>query len=164
MILILDSSAFLSGFVPEDAYTVQEVLDELKNEKIKLRINLSLKDGSLKLEEPRVEEIQEVKKAARKTGDIAKLSDTDIKLLSIALHFRGKDAILVTDDYTIQNLACKLGIKIAATTEGEIEQVLAWKNICRGCGRKFEAEYRGECNFCGSELRRVRIFIEERHR
>lgn len=164
MILILDSSAFLSGFMPENAYTVQEVLDELKDEKIKLRINLSLNDGSLKLQEPGVEEIQKVKKAARETGDIAKLSETDVKLLSIALYFRNKNAVLVTDDYSIQNLACKLGIKIAATTEGEIEKVFTWKNVCRGCGRKFDTEYKGRCSFCESELKRVRIFIEERHR
>lgn len=163
MILILDSSAFLSGFKPENAYTVQEVLDELRGENVRLRINISLKDGSLKLQKPGNKEIQEVKKAAGETGDIAKLSDTDIKLLSVALYFKD-NAILITDDYSIQNLACKLGVKIASTTEGEIEKVLAWKNICIGCGRKFKAEYRGKCDFCGSKLRRVRIFIEERHR
>jgi len=158
MKLILDASALLSGFRPSgECYTVQEVIDEIKEKNAKLRVNLSLGEGSLKLAEPQEESLMEVKKAAEESGDIAKLSETDIKLLSIALYFKKKRsrAIVVTDDYNIQNLASRLGIEFSPTTEGGIKKILIWRKICRGCGRKFPIKYHGSCDVCGSKVVKI---------
>lgn len=156
--LILDTSALLSGFRPgNECYTVQEVIDEVREKNAKLRISLSLEEGSLKLIEPEEENLLEIKKAALESGDIAKLSDTDIKLLSIALHFKKKRSkpVIVTDDYNIQNVASRLGMDFSPTTEAGIKKILTWKKICRGCGKRFPIEYRGNCDVCGTRVSKI---------
>ncbi|MBI5253762.1 MAG: ribonuclease VapC [Euryarchaeota archaeon] len=158
MKLILDASALLSGFQPgNECYTVREVIDEVREKNARLRISLSLEEGSLKLVEPGEENLLEIKKAALESGDIAKLSDTDIKLLSIALDFKKKRAepVIVTDDYNIQNLASRLGMKFSPTTEAGIKKILTWKKICKGCGKKFPIEYQGSCDVCGTKVSKI---------
>lgn len=155
MKLILDTSALISGFQPSsECYTVPEVISEVREKNAKLRVSLSLSEGNLKLVEPEEENLLEIKKAARESGDIAKLSDTDIKLLSIALRFKKKRsrAIIITDDYNIQNLASRLGMEFSPTTEAGIKKILTWKKICRGCGKRFPAEYHGSCDVCGTRV------------
>lgn len=168
MKLVLDASALLSGFTPSgECCTVQEVIWEIKEKNARFRVSLSLSEGNLKLVEPQKKYLTEVKKAAAASGDIAKLSDTDIKLLSIALRFKRKRSrpVIVTDDYNIQNLASRLGIAFASTTEGEIKKVLTWEKICRGCGKKFPAGYSGECDVCGTKVTKMsRLWARRRGR
>lgn len=158
MKLVLDASALLSGFSPDsECYTVQEVIGEVREKNARLRISLSLEEGSLKLIEPREENLLEIKKAALESGDIVKLSETDIKLLSIALYFKKKRAepVIVTDDYNIQNVAIKLDMKFSPTTEAGIKKIFTWKKICKGCGKKFPVEYHGNCDVCGTKVSKI---------
>jgi len=158
MKLVLDASALLSGFQPDnECYTVQEVIDEVREKNAKLRVSLSLEEGSLKLVEPEEKNLLEIKKAAIESGDIVKLSETDIKLLSIALYFKKKRSkpVIVTDDYNIQNLASRLSIEFSPTTEGEIKKILTWKKICKGCGKRFPIEYHGNCDVCSTRVSKI---------
>ncbi len=158
MKLVLDASVLLSGFQPgSECYTVREVIDEVREKNAKLRVSLSLEEGSLKLIEPPEESLTEVKKFARESGDIAKLSDTDIKLLSVALHFKKKrfKPVIITDDYNIQNLASMLGMEFSPTTEAGIKKILTWKKICKGCGKRFPIEYQGSCDVCGTRVSKI---------
>ena len=166
-ILILDTSAFLSGFLlgdKEKCYTIQEVIDEIKRGDVKLRTDIYLKEGRLKIVEPQVTDIAEIKKAAAATGDLIQLSETDIKLLSAAYRFKvkGHDPIIVSDDYDIQNLAHKLELKFASIIEGKIKKILRWKNVCRGCGKQFAIYYKGRCDVCGAALNKVAKPINKR--
>lgn len=157
MKLILDTSALLSGFQPNKCYTVREVIDEVREKNARLRISLSLEGGSLRLVEPEEENLLEIKEAALESGDIAKLSDTDIKLLSVALHFKKKrfKPVIITDDYNIQNLAGRLGMEFSPTTEAGIKKILTWKKICKGCGKRFPIEYQGSCDVCGTRVSKI---------
>jgi len=151
---VIDSSAiFQRKAVYDNMVTVPEVVSEIIDEESALYF--SVKD--LRVEEASRESIEEVLKVARKTGDIHKLSETDIKVLAKALDEikKGEDVILVTDDYAMQNVAMKLGIKFENIVQNKISKEFKWVKVCRGCGRKLDGD---TCPVCGSEaiIRRVK--------
>ncbi len=151
---VIDSSAiFQRKAVYENMVTVPEVVAEILDEASALYFSVK----NLRVEEATPESVEEVKRAARRTGDIHKLSDTDIKVLAKALDEikRGNKVVLVTDDYAIQNVAMSLGIKFDGILHRQISKEFKWVKVCRGCGRKIESEI---CPVCGSEavIRRVK--------
>ncbi|HIP63237.1 MAG TPA: NOB1 family endonuclease [Archaeoglobus profundus] len=154
-VYIIDSSVIFlrKAYYNERMITVPEVIDEIKDEHSKLYLSLL----NIKVEEPSRDSIEKVIKIAKKTGDIHKLSNTDIKLLAKTLDEmkKGNEAVLVTDDYSIQNVAKLLGIKIENIIQPKISKVFKWIKVCKGCGRKVNEEV---CPICGSEvvLRRVK--------
>ena len=153
-VFVIDSSViFLRKAYYGKMVTIPEVVDEIKDENSRLYLSLL----NLKVEEASDESIRRVIKVAKRTGDIHKLSDTDIKLLAKALDEmkKGNEAILVTDDYSIQNVAMFLGLKIENIIQPTISKVFKWVKVCKGCGRKIEGDV---CPVCGSEavLRRVK--------
>jgi len=153
MKFIVDAIVFISGMnIENECYTVNEVLEELKSEDAKLRASLALSQGNLKVKEPEEKYITKVTKASRKTGDILNLSNADIKLLALALELNG---VIITDDYDIQNVAEVLGIRYKKVAEPGIKKVFEWKNICKGCGKIFPLEYKGKCDVCGAELKKI---------
>ncbi len=157
---ILDAGAFLSGFTPGkegEFYTIAEVLAELKDGNARLRAEVSMREGSLKIIDPPVAE--ELQKTLRETGDADKLSDADVKLLSLSLFLReeGYSPVIVSDDYGVQNVAHKLGIAYSTMTELGIRRFIRWHKVCRGCGKKFPVSYNDACDICGSPLRRRAI-------
>lgn len=158
---ILDSSAFLSGYTPgnEGAYTVGEVIEELRSSRARLRAELSLREGRLKIITP--PESSRLKEVLKETGDVAVLSKTDLRLLSLALHLgeEGFNPVIITDDYSIQNVAKRLGIEYISTAEKGIRRFIKWRSLCRGCGRVYPASYKGKCSFCGSEVKKRKMNI-----
>lgn len=153
-VYVVDSSAiFQRKAVYEEMVTVPEVVSEIIDEASALYFSVK----NLRVEEASEESEKEVVTTAKITGDIHKLSNTDIKVLAKALDEkkRGKDVILVTDDYAIQNVAMKLGIKFENIVQNGISKEFKWIKVCRGCGRRIDSDI---CPVCGSEavLRRVK--------
>lgn len=153
-VYILDSSAiFLRKGLYPSMITVSKVLKEIKD--VDSVNYLSLLD--IKVRDPEVESVEVVKSAARKTGDVYKLSDTDLHLLALALDLKkeGEEPIIVTDDYSIQNVAKVFGIKTDSIVQRGIREEFKWIRICKGCKRRVE---KGKtCPICGSEVYLVRV-------
>ncbi len=159
---VLDASAFIYGVSPGgEVETVPAVYAEVKDERS--RLTLELMEG-LKVVEPAAPYVGRVAAAARETGDDRRLSPADGDLLALALQEReaGKDAVIVTDDYAVQNVARRLGVRTAALRQKKTRRAVAWEQRCTGCGRRFEGgegpapggECEGtECPVCGSPLR-----------
>ena len=65
---------------------------------------------------PSQEFLNQAKTASNKVGDSFKLSETDIELLALALELKstGYNPQIVSDDYSIQNVATQLGIEFLA--------------------------------------------------
>lgn len=155
MKLVLDASAFLAGVRPEsgsECYTIQEILDEIKVGSAKLILDLSIEEGSLRIVEPSEEAVASVKKFATESGDIGHLSASDIKLIALALDLSKSDqrTMILTDDYAVQNLSKRMGVLYSPIAESGIKRYLKWKNICKGCGKRFPIDYEGNCDRCGS--------------
>ncbi len=143
---VLDASSIIAGInvPPDKGITTPEVLEEVKLHNFNMLL--------YRVESPDSSFIEEVRAAAKKTGDLEVLSDTDINLLALALQEHG---ILVTDDYAMQNVATKLGIKYEGIQMRGIKEVRRWKWRCESCGRYFRKYYE-ECPVCGGKLRRVK--------
>ena len=151
---VIDTSTiFMRKAYYENMVTIPEVVDEIKDENSQLYFSLL----NLRVEEASERNVERVVEVAVKTGDIHKLSRTDIKLIAKALDLRekGEDVVLVTDDYSIQNVAMSLGLKVDNIVQPKISKRFRWIKICKGCGRKVDGEI---CPICGSEaiIKKVR--------
>ncbi|MDI6820507.1 MAG: hypothetical protein QMC89_06365 [Candidatus Hodarchaeaceae archaeon] len=154
-IYILDTSAVIAGFVPGladvEQVTVQEVLDEARDLCSKLELETAVVAGKVAVAEPSRSAMAEVSKKVGQTGD--RISETDAKLLALALDLRqaGDEPKLVTDDYSIQNLARLFGISYRRVAMPGISEVLTWEMVCPACGRVYRATI-SQCEACGSSL------------
>ncbi len=151
---VLDTSAILSGkdFSAEnELYSSPKILDELQHGRMRRRLDFLIESG-LKVQSPSKESENRVRECAEKTGDLARISGADLEILSLALEL---DAVLLTDDYSIQNLATELGVKYQGITQKGITEVFKWSYRCKGCGRFWE-EMHDVCPVCGSELKTAR--------
>ncbi|MEA1895633.1 MAG: hypothetical protein U9N36_10630 [Euryarchaeota archaeon] len=152
-VYIADSSVFILGMplpsqVRNRIITTPEVISELVDIKSKMAFEAALESGVV-VEPPLANLTQEVRSHASRTGDIERLSDTDIGILAKALEHGG---ILCTDDYAIQNVAESLGIETEPILQDGIKETFEWGRRCKGCGRRFESDIR-ICPICGSETK-----------
>ena len=154
MKFVLDTSAILSGkdfSVENELYSSPKILEELKHGKMKRRLDYLIKAG-LKVITPSHETVEKVKKCASDTGDEARVSEADIEVLSLALEL---DCVLLTDDYSIQNIATKLNVKYRGIAQEGIKETIKWRMRCRGCGRYWDKMH-DSCPVCGSDLKTTR--------
>lgn len=161
-IVVLDTSAFLAGFDPfslcEEQVTVPKVEKEIKrNLMIKTRFETAIESGRLKIREPSEEVVAKAKSYASNIGDSFKLSEVDMQLLALALELKntGYCPQLVTDDYSMQNVARQMGIEFVALATFGIKRLLEWMRYCPACHREYPADSSfKECQVCGTELKR----------
>ena len=148
---VLDTTAlFNSKDFPLDYEIVipQGVLDELISWGLSDRVKILL-GVRIHINLPSDVSRVKVKSAAETTGDIDRLSRTDMEVLSLALEL---NAPLISDDYSIQNLSKVLGIKCIPMEQQGIKKVFYWKYRCRGCGKEYDRDIK-ECLICGQTLK-----------
>lgn len=161
-VLVLDASAFIAGFDPlsvnEEQYSVPEVRRELVSNSLPwVRFSTAVDGGRLKVEMPTGSSLRRVREASKRVGDALFLSDADLQVLALALELKdeGHNPQIVTDDYSIQNVADQLGIVFAPLMTFGIRFRLEWIRYCPACHRKYPSDYRFKsCEVCGTELRR----------
>jgi endoribonuclease Nob1 len=149
MKVVLDTSAliYLNDFRNfSEIFTVQEVVDEVKDETTEMKLR-SLK---LKIVEPKKISLEKVEDVARKTGDLEKLSKTDLKVLAVA---EENSFVIISDDRNVQNVAEELGIKYISIFNKEISKKFKWKKVCKSCG--YTSQEGDACPRCGSRMIRV---------
>jgi UPF0271 protein len=153
-VYVLDSNAiFQRKAIYENMVTVPEVVSEILDENSSIYFTIK----GLRVERASDKSTTIVKEVSSKTGDIYRLSETDLKVLAKALDEKekGNEVVLVTDDYSIQNVAMALGIKFETVVHQGISKGFKWVRVCKGCGRKIDSEI---CPICGSEavIRKVK--------
>jgi len=161
-VFVLDTSAFLAGFDPfssgTEQVTVPKVEEEiLRNSMIKLRFETAIESGKVKIKKPTQELSDSAKTSASKVGDSFKLSEADLQLLALALELKaeGYTPQIITDDYSIQNVATQMGIGFLALTTFGIRRLLEWIRYCPACHREYPANGKtNDCQICGTELKR----------
>jgi UPF0271 protein len=146
---ILDTSAFIHEYhTQESKASVPLVREELEDEHA-YRFD-ALEGSGMHLHIPEDETVERVERAARETGDLAELSETDVRLVAAAFEL---DGTLVTDDYAMQNVAEKLEVTVEVIAREGITEQRDWRFQCAGCGREFD-ENHDRCPICGSDLSR----------
>lgn len=158
--LVLDTSAFIAGLDPamvgDETYTVPEVELELTEESTsKLRLMALIEGGFIKIIEPEPKYIEIIKSISGRIGDLASLSETDIKVLALAAQLKdqGYDVVVVTDDYSMQNTAERAGLKYAPLANLGIRYQFHWIIRCPACGKRYPSDRKEMvCDDCGTQL------------
>jgi len=160
--IILDTSAFIAGFdslsVKEEQYSVPMTENELVANSLPwIRFKAAVESGRLKLKKPRAQFFNKVKEFSKAVGDVLFLSEVDLQVLALALEQRGAgyNPLIVTDDYSIQNVANQIGVNFASLTTFGIRYRLKWILYCPACHRKYPSDYKPRtCQICGTKLKR----------
>ena len=149
---VLDATAIRSGMTisGEEWYTTPGVVREVRLGRQAKTLDMLL-DVTIRVMSPDGKAVEAVTAAARDTNDLPALSDTDMEVLALAYQL---GAVLLSDDYAVQNVAAVLGLEVSGCLEG-IREVITWTFRCRGCGRYFKTNME-QCPVCGSPVRRVK--------
>jgi len=161
-VIILDTSAFIAGFDPfsvqNEQYSVPMVEKELFSDSLSwTRFNAAVENKKLHIKEPSVDFVKKIKEASKTVGDISFLSEADLQVLALALEIKnsGETPLIVTDDYSIQNVANQIGVEFAPLMTFGIKFRLQWIRYCPACYRKYPSDYKHKrCEICGTELKR----------
>ena len=160
--IILDTSAFIAGFDPFSIknvqYSVPMVEKELFQDTLSwTRFQAAVENKKLHVKEANEDFVNKVKEASKTVGDISFLSEADLQVLALALEVkdRGETPLIVTDDYSIQNVANQIGVEFAPLMTFGIRFRLHWIRYCPACYRKYPADYKfKKCKICGTKLKR----------
>lgn len=152
---VLDTGFFLAGMDPSsldgEAFISPEIRDEVMRGFPGRKMDYFLESGILHVSAPSEESMNRVVKIAERTGDISRLSKADLSIIALALDMH---AVILTDDYSVQNTASMLGIEHRSLVEKGIKEIWKWEYRCTGCGRYFREKYE-VCPVCGSPLKTV---------
>lgn len=157
--LILDSSAFIQGLDPQDeaAYTVPLVVGELRDGLIMDRLRSMEATGRLRVMEPKERFMGLVEGESLRMGESHVLSVTDKQVLALGLQLRdeGLEVIIVSDDYSVQNMADALRLGHRGLATPGIKRRFTWTLYCPGCRREYaEPQPDDVCPICGTGLKR----------
>lgn len=148
---ILDTGAIISrniNLLSGKIYVPASVIGEIR--KGKLKRNMDQLSEYISVISPSENYRKLVRESAEETGDIKVLSETDIDVLSSALELSG---IIVSDDYAIQNVAGKMGIRYIGVEKETIRNQIEWQFRCTGC-RKIYPKFVPVCEICGHTIKR----------
>jgi UPF0271 protein len=160
--IVLDTSAFIAGYdplaVPNEQYTVPEVKNELTVGSMPwIRFNAAIENGKVMIKSPKESVFQEILDASKKVGDMRYLSEADLQVLALALELKekGLKPLVVTDDYSIQNVANKIEVEFSSLMTFGIKFRFKWILYCPACYHKYPPDYKFKsCEVCGTELKR----------
>ena len=142
---VLDAGAIISGYQKNCAFTTPEVVDEAVSKEAEGNVDALVTRG-LVVRPPTNKARDRVLDVAQRTGDDSRLSQADVSVIALALDM---SAVLVTDDYSIQNVARTMDIDFLPIEQDGIKEVWGWHWLCNKCRKEMEGP--GECFICGGE-------------
>ena len=122
-----------------------------------VRFTTAIESGRVKVKMPSENFCNLAKESANRVGDSFFLSETDMQVLALAFELRAQKCApsIVTDDYSIQNVATKAGIDFVSLATFGISRLLEWIRYCPACHRKYLPEDKStSCLVCGTRLKR----------
>ncbi len=151
LVYVLDTSFFLYAITLTGLlYTTPEVCNELKDLRSRARLETLIAQG-LRIQDPVRASRSHVQETAKLSGDNSVLSQTDISVLACACDVH---AIVVSDDFALQNTARHLGLRVQSIMQRQAKKRM-WHMVCTGCGAEGITE--DDCPVCGSPVFRRRI-------
>jgi UPF0271 protein len=161
-VIVLDTSAFIAGFDPlavqKKQFTVPEVGGELTVGSMPwMRFKAAVENGKLTVKRPKDSFTPKILEVSKRIGDMRYLSDADLKVLALALELKagGLSPLVVTDDYSIQNVANKIDVEFTSLLTFGIKFRIKWILYCPACYRKYSPDYKDQtCEVCGTTLKR----------
>jgi UPF0271 protein len=171
LIFVIDTSAIYGQI----QYTIEDIKlvtppiieKEMYKKGLKDTIDLLKATEKLRIIKPSPQSLEKVKTIATQLGDLPYLSDPDQQLIALALDLVTPEhqVVVVTDDYSIQNVAKQLSLDVKSASTPGIREVINWETYCRACGHIEPKSTTEEiCPVCGTTLRRRAIRKESRKR
>jgi UPF0271 protein len=164
LIFVIDTSAIFNRihYAVEDIQLATTPLleKEMYKKGLKDTIELLLATNKLQIIEPTARSLKKIRKVAIQLGDLSNLSDPDQHLLALALDLTGQDfaIVIITDDYSIQNVARRLSIEYKPASHPGIRELIRWETYCSACGHKAPQLVPDEpCPVCGTPIKRRAI-------
>lgn len=149
---VLDASALLTGRqFPGELLVPPSVLPEIRRHGLTPQLEAIL-ETQIEICGPSPEALRRARAMSEATGDAHRLSPTDVDLIALALDVQ---AIVVTDDYSVQNVARALGVRFEPVMERGIREQWTWSYRCTGC-RTVWPKWHDDCPTCGAPLRTAR--------
>jgi endoribonuclease Nob1 len=150
---VLDATSFYAG-IPfssqEQSFTTPLVFEEIKHiKKSHDAVQILIDLDRLRIIEPEQENTNFVLEKAKNTGDLSELSKEDVSVLALCVQLKGE---LVTDDYTVSNVAKHLNLKVIPIMTKGISKILDSAYICPACNKIYEKI--SNCPICGSKLKK----------
>jgi UPF0271 protein len=122
-----------------------------------MRLEMAIENGKIEVRSPLEKYKIETQEIANNLGDSYLLSETDSDLLALALELKteGLNPKIVTDDYSMQNVASQMKIDFVSMTTIGINRLLKWIRYCPGCYKRYPSNYKlNVCSICGTKLKR----------
>jgi UPF0271 protein len=160
--IVLDTSALIMGYeaaeVEAEHYTVPSVREEIQRDDIrKLRLDSAINSGRITVKSPDTKYRDEAQRIIGEMGEADALSEADAELLALGAQLKGEgwETTVVSDDYSVQNVASELGLGFKGLATQGIKRQFKWETYCPGCRRTFEKPQEdGVCPICGTDLKR----------
>lgn len=161
-VYVLDASAIIGGFASKKFhnYITAAAISEIKDIKSKLFIETAVDDGIITIMEPDEVDIESVDSVIMKSGDVLRLSTVDKHLVALAFKLKreGKSPVVVTDDYSMQNVLKIVNMPSRSVLTEGIKEIYGWVKFCKGCKKKYPSDYQfDECEVCGTHIIKKRI-------
>jgi UPF0271 protein len=159
---VLDATALIARwplYAPRgELYTTSLVACEVKDEYSREGLELALQLGRLTIRDPSPKTVRRVEREAAKRGLHISLSRADISIIALALELKseGKNVIVVSDDYAVENLAGLLGLSFQPVRTRGITRLEEYEAVCPACGYRSRDPNERVCPICGTRLVRVR--------
>ena len=120
---VMDSAVILNNFnfsFGKDVYfATNEILDEIIDLRSRQLVESGLKQGKIKVGEPKKDSVKLIRKAAEELNIPHKLSEADISILALAFDLKFP---LLTDDYHVQKVCLMLDLKFDSVFRDKIEK------------------------------------------
>lgn len=155
---ILDTPAILYGYLDASSYnyTTPEVLKELRKS-FSFEFEGTYKEALVTVRSPSNKSVKLTKEAARKTGDLERLSETDISIIALGLDFSSDasfPALILSDDFALLNTALHLGLKTdMVLNHTKRFKMVIWQWYCPVCNASYSSGAM-VCESCGAQLKR----------
>ncbi len=159
-IFVIDTSVVLSGkpinLGDVKLVTTNSISKELKPGGRDYRAFQFLLDKGLTIMSPSRKSIEKIDNVSKETGDINRLSNADREIIALAYDLKkeAEDVVILTDDYSIQNVADALKIQFESFSQKGITKSFKWTYKCKGCGKKFKDNIK-ICSICGAKIRNI---------
>ena len=149
---MFDAAPFFAGLEKyfQRVYTTPFVLEEVKDARSRLNLELYENTGKLVVIDPEPDYYRVVEEKLKEVNERG-LSRADKSVVALAVKL--KDSIVFTDDLAVQNVLLHLGIEyysVKLPFKLQTKKMVLY--VCPSCHRAYTAP--GRCEVCGTELLR----------
>jgi UPF0271 protein len=133
------------------------VLEEISNVIAKTRVMNWAETGKLVIMKPNEASIEYIRDEADNLGESSSLSETDRSVLALTYQLKqlGDSVTLLSDDYSVQNMADDLGLDYVGLSTRGIQRRFHWIQYCPGCREQIkQSKKESVCPICGTKLKR----------